>query len=64
MIQVAKNVPSSGGSLLDIFTDNPIVILGLLFLAAVPVALNFFGGKVFTAGVLFGGRGSKIIKHR
>lgn len=44
-MQVVKNVPTSGGSLLDIFTDNPVVIFGLLFLAAVPVVLNFFGGK-------------------
>lgn len=46
--QVITNAPAAGGSLLDIFTDNPIVVFGLLFLAAVPLVLNFFGGGPIT----------------
>lgn len=47
MMQIVQNPTAAGGSLLDIFTDNPIVVAGLLFLAAVPFILNFFNGELF-----------------
>ena len=47
-MQIIQNPSAAGGSLLDIFADNPIVIGGLLFLAAVPFILKFFGGLSFS----------------
>jgi rhodanese-related sulfurtransferase len=42
--EVANKVPEAGGSILDLFADNPVVIVGLGFLAAVPLAISFFSG--------------------
>ena len=41
---VARAIPAAGGSFLDLFADNPVIIAGLAFLALVPVALSFLGG--------------------
>lgn len=43
-IQVAEKAPQVGGSVLDLFADNPLILVGTLFLAAIPLALNFLGG--------------------
>ena len=43
--QVLEKAPAAGGSILDLFTDNPILLAGLGFLAAVPLIIGFFSGE-------------------
>ena len=42
--KLVEKAPAVGGGILDLFTDNPVLIAGLAILAAIPLVLQFLSG--------------------